>query len=156
MDSRFPPGGRASSPTHPVLLPVITAFVCVIIALINAGWITLIFGLVYLAVCLGHVFIHWVAQERALGAARWAMTSNAALLLTFLLLPDTGDGSGWIAFQVVLGGALKGSSAAQPPWWLPDWSFVVAFGAYLGATGMWLFRGGRRAGEVPPTLHDRT
>ena len=120
-------------------MPLVTAMLCMVISVANAGWhfVIFVFGLPYLIVCVGHVFAHSIAGKRASRSATLTRVSHATLLLTFLLLPDTGDGSGWIAYKVVLFGAMKGSSEAAPPYWLPPWGVLMVFLAYI-VTTTWL------------------
>jgi hypothetical protein len=145
----FDPSG-AQPPVHASfpILAVITAVLCFVISAVNAGWgfvilIWKLWGLPFILLFGVHIFLHKRASTRPRRPIGLGLASNATLLLTFLLLPDGGDGRGWIAYKVVLFGASKGSIEAEAPVWLPAWVVPVAFLAYIGTTS-WLLLTRRR------------
>lgn len=134
-------GGHPVSTPTLVLALVLTILLCLITKLATFGWMTLVFGIPYLAICAIHAGVHAsVARRVSTGGPRplrWVLGSHAALVGAFLFQIDFSDADSWLTVTALLGWRYRLGSA---PWWLWDdgmINLVVFVPTVVSWLGLW-------------------
>jgi hypothetical protein len=99
------------------LISLVIAGVCLWMKFATGGWVLILFSgfLVYPALCVLHVFVHWrLGKNAAWRALTLMVISHVLFVAAFLLQYDFGDVRGWLTITALLRGV---GSDNTPRWW---------------------------------------
>lgn len=135
-----PPGSKPKRAWMLIPLAAVVVVLGLVSKLVTAGWLTLIFGIAYLAIGVIHFLLHRSASARIPNAKpapiALLVASHAFFVFGFLLQIDGGDGSDFMTITYLVSG-----DYGLPSWW-PETLLMNGL-VFVPLVVTWVFMRGR-------------